>query len=113
MVDISADLKAEGIAAYQQGTAPRDLPETFVTVWEYPSENITHGDNKPTQCRREWEIVFYTTDAAQIYSGLEAVIKALKKRGYATIGQGGDASGTWEGYNARAVDVVKIENLED
>lgn len=111
MVDIYADLAADGVAAYQQGTAPANLPEQFVTVWEYPSGDILHGDNKPKQCRREWELVFYTKDTRQIFSGMQAVINALKKRGYLISGNGGDATG-WEGYDARAVDVVKIENLE-
>lgn len=113
MVDIFADLADVGFSVYQQGTAPEVLPESFATVWEYPSSDILHADNKAKQCRREWEIVFYTTDKTQIYSGLKTIISTLKKRGYLIDGQGYDASASWKDYDARAVDVVKIEELED
>ena len=113
MVDIYTDAAAAGFPVYQQGTAPATLPEDFVTVWEDYSDDILHADNKPVQCRHEWTLVFYTTHTNKIFSGLQAVIDALKKRGYSISGQGYDAAGAWQGYDARAVDVVKIENLEE
>ena len=112
MVDIYTDAAAAGFPVYQQGTAPAVLPDTFVTVWEDDSSNILHGDNKPVQCRHEWTLIFYTKDKNKIFSGLQTVINALKKRGYLIDGQGHDTSGAWEGYDARAVDVIKIEELE-
>lgn len=107
------DIRANGWTVYQQGTAPKQMPETFVTVWQDFSGDILYADNKAIQCRHEWTLVFYTKDATKIFSGLQAVIKALKKRGYSISGQGYDVGGAWEGYDARAVDVVKIEDLED
>jgi hypothetical protein len=112
MVDIYTDAGVAGFPVYQQGTAPAQLAETFVTIWQDYSGDILHGDNKPTQCRHEWSLIFYTTDKTQIFSGMQAVINALKKRGYKISGQGYDASGAFEGYDARAVDVVYIEDLE-
>lgn len=112
MVDIFADLAGVGFPVYQQGAAPEELPETFATIWEDFSDDILHADNKARQCRHEWTLAFYTKDKTQIYSGLQTAINALKKRGYLISGQGYDASGSWEGFDARAVDVVKIENLE-
>lgn len=112
MVDIFADLAGVGFPVYQQGTAPKALPETFVTVWNDYSDDILHADNKARQCRHDWTVIFYTKDTTQIYSGLQSVINTLKKSGYSISGQGHDTSGAWEGYDARAVDVSKIENLE-
>lgn len=112
MVDIYADAETAGFPVYQQGTAPKELDEAFVTVWHDYSGDILHADNKPRECRHEWTVMFYTKDKTQIYNGLQAVINALKKRGYLISGQGYDAAGAWEGYDARAVDVIKIENLE-
>ena len=112
MVDIYTDAAAAGFPVYQQGTAPANLEESFVTVWEDDSSGHSYGDNKATECRHEWTLIFYAQDKTKIYSGLQAVINALKKRGYLISGQGHDTSGAWEGYDARAVDVVKIENLE-
>ena len=112
MVNIFADLADVGFPAYQQGAAPETLPETFVTVWNDYSDDILHADNKARQCRHDWTVIFYTKDTKQIYSGLQTVINALKKRGYLISGQGYDTSGAWEGYDARAVAGSKIENLE-
>lgn len=112
MVDIYTDVAAAGFPAYQQGAAPKDLPEEFVTVWEDYSGGNSYGDNKPHECRHEWSLIFYTTKTENIFNGLKTVIDALKKRGYLIDGQGHDASGTFEGYDARAVDVVFIEDLE-
>lgn len=112
MVNIFDDLADVGFPTYQQGTAPATLPDTFVTVWEDPSSDILHADNKPRQLRQEWTLIFYTKDTKQIYSGSLSVINFLKSKGYKINGQGYDAAADWEGYDARAVDVVKIQDLE-
>lgn len=112
MVDIYTDAAAAGFSVYQQGTAPRELPESFVTVWQDDSGGNLYADNKATEDRHEWTVIFYTKDKTQIFSGLKAVINALTKRGYLISGQGYDVAGSWEGYDARAVDAVFIEDLE-
>lgn len=113
MVDIYTDAAAAGFPVYQQGTAPKDLPASFATVWQDASDDLLHADNKPKQCRHEWTLIFYTKETNIIFDGLKTVINALKKRGYLISGQGYDVSGSFEGYEARAVDVIKIEELED
>lgn len=112
MVDIFADLKDGGFSAYQQGTAPKKLPEEFVTVWEDPSSDILHADNKPRQLRREWALIFYTKNTEKIFSGLLAVKGFLKTKDYTINGNGYDVTGAFEGYDARGLDVVKVEDLE-
>lgn len=114
MIDIYADIEAAGLEVYQQGTAPaaEKLPATFATVWQDYSGDILHADNKAVQCRHEWTVIYYAKDTKEIFSGLQAVINALKRRGYLISGQGYDAPSSWEGYDARAVDVVIIEDLE-
>lgn len=112
MVNIFDDLRDGGFAAYQQGTAPQTLPAEFVTVWEDYSGDILHGDNKPRQLRREWTLIFYTSDAKNIFSGLISVKNYLKTKGYIINGYGYDVGGAWEGYDARGLDVVILEDLE-
>lgn len=113
MVNIFDDLSGAGVPAYQQGTAPKTLPEEFVTVWEDASDDILHADNKPRQLRREWTLIFYTKNTSNIFSGLLSVKNHLKAKGYLINGNGYDVGGAWEGYDARGLDVVKIENLEE
>lgn len=113
MVNIFADLELGGFTAYQQGTAPQTLPAEFFTVTENTSEDILHGDNKPRQLRREWTLIYYTKDKTTIFSGLLSAKSFLRTKGYMINGIGYDVGGAWEGYDARAVDVVKIEDLEE
>lgn len=114
MVNIFDDLAGVGLPVYQQGAAPqtKDLPDEFLTVWEDPSEDILHADNKAQQLRQTWTLIFYTRNKANIYSGLRSVIDFLKAKNYIINGQGGDVSGSWENYDARGVDVVKIVDME-
>lgn len=112
MVNIFDDLAGVGFPVYQQGTAPHTLPVEFVTVWENPSDDILHADNKPRQLRREWTLIFYTKNTENIFSGALAVKSFLKSKGYIINGNGYDAGGAWEGYDARGLDVVKVEELE-
>ena len=112
MVNIFDDLAGVGFPVYQQGTAPEHLPDSFLTVWEDYSSDLSHGDNKPQQLEQGWTLIFYTKDKNEIYNGLNAAIKHLKTKGYKINGRGSDYSGTWEGYEARVVDVVKITDLE-
>lgn len=113
MVNIFNDLAGVGFPAYQQGTAPATLPDTFVTVWEDLSSDILHADNKPRQLRREWTLIFYTKNTEIIFDGLLSVKSFLKTKGYTINGNGYDVGGAWEGYDARGLDVVKLEYLEE
>lgn len=112
MVNIFDDLAGVGLPVYQQGTAPKKLDAEFLTVWEDPSDDILHADNKPQQLRQTWTLIFYTKNKQNIYSGLLSVIKFLKAKNYIINGRGGDYAGSWEGYDARSVDVEKIVDLE-
>lgn len=112
MVNIFDDLAGVGFPAYQQGSAPASLPVEFVTVWEDPSSDILHADNKPRQLRQEWTLIYYTQNAEKIFSGLLSVKNFLKTKGYTINGNGYDVGGAWEGYAARGLDVVKIQDLE-
>ena len=112
MANIYADLE-NVIPAYQQGTAPDDLPDKFVTVWESPSSNGLYADNKPRDLRQEWALIFYTKNDEEIFSGLRSVKSFLKTKGYTINGDGYDVGGAWEGYAARGLDVVKLEDLEE
>lgn len=111
MIDIYADLAELGLPVKQQGTAPENLPESFYTVWEdYSADNMT-GDNRTKSITHEWTLIYYTKNYSTIYTGLQDAINALKRKGYILTGAGYDDAGNYRGWQARAVEVKKIEKI--
>lgn len=111
MIDIYSDLAGLKLPVYQQGTAPEKLPKSFYTVWEDYSADNLNGDNRVKEIRHEWTLIYYTKDFATIYSGMQSAIDTLKAKGYIISGAGYDFNGTYGEWNARAVDVKKIEKI--
>lgn len=113
MIDIYTDLAELGLPVYQQGTAPEKLPPSFYTVWEDDSGDDVNASNAVQSILHEWTLIYYTTDYSTVYGGLQAAINALKRKGYIISGAGYDFNGNYGEWQARAVDVKKIEYLED
>lgn len=115
MIDIFNDLNEStvGRKVWEQGTAPAELPESFYTVINDAADDNLNADNKETEIVWEWTIIFYTKDAALLYSGIEEIKKLLKSRGYNVRGFGYDFNGKYDQWEARAIDAKKIEYLED
>lgn len=111
MIDIYSDLAPLGLPVYTQGTAPAALPTSFYTVWEDYSADNLHGDNAVKQIRHEWTLIYYTKQFKTVFTGLQAAINALKAKGYTITGAGYDFNGNYGEWQARAVDVIKIENI--
>lgn len=111
MIDINSDLAALGLPVYTQGTAPEKLPTSFYTTWEDYSADNLHGDNAVKQIRHEWTLIYYTKQYNTVFTGLQAAINALKAKGYIITGAGYDFNGSYGEWQARAVDVIKIENI--
>lgn len=113
MINIYNDLAELNLPVYQQGTAPQELPQSFYTVWEDSSEDAVNASNATHEILHEWTLIYYTTNYATVYTGLQAAIQALKRKGYIISGAGYDFNGNYDKWQARAVDVKKIEYLED
>lgn len=115
MIDIFKDLNEETIGrkVWAQGSAPADLPESFYTVINDGSFDNLNADNKEIEVVWEWSVMFYTKDISILYSGIEEVKSLLKSKGYNVRGSGYDFNGKYNGWEARAIDVKKIEYKED
>ena len=114
MIDIFKDLneKTVGEKVWSQGTAPAELPESFYTVInDYTGDNL-NADNKECEIVWEWTVIFYTKDFSLLYSGIEKVKSLLKSKGYIVRGSGYDFNGKYDSWEARAIDVKKIEYTE-
>ena len=118
MVRLDEDLiilNANGkvIPVYIEGDAPDDLPDEYFTVSEDNTGNAVSADNKAQEHLYEFTLKWYTKNPERIYSGLIKAIDQLKSKGYDAEGIGyhnGTYQNTWY---SRAVDVEKIDYLEE
>lgn len=115
MIDIFKDLNKATIGrdVWAQGSAPAVLPDAFYTVINDGSFDNLNADNKEIEVVWEWSVMFYTKDFSLLYSGIEEVKRLLKSKGYIVRGSGYDFNGKYDGWEARAIDVKKIEYMED
>ena len=94
-------------------TALEKLPDEYFTVSEDNTSNAVSADNKAQEHLYEFTLKWYTKDVTRLYTGLQEAITQLISKGYDAEGIGygnGTYNHTWF---SRAVDVEKIENLED
>ena len=118
MIRLDKDLiiynaSGEIIPVYIEGDAPTELPDEYFTVSEDATSNAVSADNKAQAHLYEFTLKWYTTDVERLYTGLREAIAHLKVKGYDIEGVGyhnGTYQGTWF---SRAVDVEKIDYLED
>lgn len=110
---ILLDANGETIPVYIEGDAPEELPNEYFTVSEDATSNAVSADNKAQEHLYEFTLKWYTKDATRLYTGLQEAITQLIGKGYDIEGIGyhnGTYQNTWF---SRAVDVEKIENLEE
>lgn len=118
MIRLDKDLimlneNGEQIPVYIEGDAPAVLPDEYFTVSEDNTSNAVSADNKAQAHLYEFTLAWYTKNPTRLYTGLQEAITQLKGKGYDIEGVG-YGNGTYQNtWFSRAVDVEKIENLED
>lgn len=103
------------IPVYIEGDAPpvEDLPDEYFTVSEDSTSNAVSADNKAQAHLYEFTLAWYTKNPARLYTGLNEAITQLIGKGYDIEGVGYHNGTYQKNWFSRAVDVEKIENLED
>ena len=118
MIRLDKDLiilnsNGEQIPVYIEGLAPARLPDEYFTVSEDSTGNAVSADNKAQEHLYEFTLAWYTKDFTRLYTGLNEAITQLIAKGYDIEGVG-YGNGTYQNtWRSRAVDVEKIENLEE
>lgn len=113
MINIFDDLQELNIPVYEEGNAPEELPDEYLTVSEdYTSDNLA-ADNEPKEILYEFTIKYYTKDANTIYTGLLGAMSLLKSKGYITTGVGYYNTTYKNTWFSRQADIKKIEYLTE
>lgn len=112
MVDLKEDLKELNKPVYDEGDAPKELPDEYYTISEdYTSDNL-NADNEALEHLYEFTLKWYTKDAKALYSGLLEAITLLKSKGYIISGVGYKNATYQNTWFSRMVDVEKIDYLK-
>ena len=109
---IMLDENGEQIAVYIEGDAPEELPDEYFTVSEDATSNAVSADNKAKAHLYEFTLKWYTKHTERLYSGLQEAIEQLQGKGYDIEGVGYH-NDTYQDWYSRAVDVEKIDYLEE
>lgn len=118
MIKLHEDLiilneNGEVIPVYIEGDAPEELPDEYFTISEDATSNAVSADNKARAHLYEFTLKWYTVNIERLYTGLQEAIKHLLHKGYDIEGVGYHNS-TYQGkWLSRAVDVEKLDFLEE
>ena len=96
---------------YRQGSAPKELPNLFITFWENESRDLKHYDNEPISTVHNFDINVYGTKISEVYNTLEICIELLKNKGFIISGKGHDIPSDNSNYRSRGIEVIyQLEN---
>ena len=117
MIRLDQDLiilneSGELIPVYIEGDATAELPNEYFTVSEDSTSNAVSADNKAKEHLYEFTLKWYTKDASRLYTGLIEAIEQLISKNYDAEGIGYN-NGTYHGWYSRAVDIEKLDYLEE
>lgn len=116
MIDIYSDLiinddSGNQIPVYAEGDAPDSLPDEYFTINETSTMDQINADNETKAYRYEFNIKYYTKNAATLYTRLIEALSILKQKRYITSGVGYFNKTYHETWFSRQADIKKIEYL--
>lgn len=102
-----------GYLVKRQGSisSPKDYPDSFFTYWNNSSEDASHYDNKPAGYVWDFDVNFYSTDVALVYSKQGEAIDLLKSNGFIVPGRGYDIPSDTQSHIGRGVNVLYVERI--
>lgn len=83
--EVFEELQIENGTVYaRQGsfTELESIPDDLYSFWNISSDLSGFYNNKPNQCIWEWNICYYTTNAANLYKGLIDFTNKAKEKGF-------------------------------
>lgn len=105
-------LSAFGYPVRLQGSLAKDeaYPDSFFTFWNNSSDDGSHYDNGPIFYVWNFDVNFYSTDPALVYTQLEAARVALKAAGFIISGRGYTVASDEPTHTGRGLTALIIEN---
>lgn len=110
-------LKPLGYPVRRQGSLgmEEEYPESFFTFWNNETEGDGFFDNKETRIIWDYDLNFYSTDAALIYSVMKTAKELLEREGFQVGGLGHDVASDEPTHTGRGINItyLQIKDRED
>lgn len=87
-----------------------DYPKSFFTFWNFDTPEDGFFDNKANCAIWYWQVYYYTSDPATLYSKMDEFIKLAKEEGFIIEGRGYDIPSDRPDYPGRMITIKYIEN---
>lgn len=101
-----------GLEYARQGSIknPADYPKgSFFTFYNYNTPEAGFFDNKANRAVWFWQVYYYTSDPATLYSKMDEFIALAKDAGFIAEGKGTDAPSDRDDYVGRTIRIKYIE----
>lgn len=101
-------LSSFGYDVVLQGSMAQEeeYPDQFFTWWDNGSVDASHYDNKNSSVVFDYDVNFYSTDAAEVYSKLMEAKKLLKEKGFIISGSGHSVMSDEQTHTGRGMNVL-------
>lgn len=101
-------LESFGYPVFLQGSLAENepYPDNFFTFWNNDSESDSFYDNDENSIVYDYDVNFYSIDAAAVYDVLRQAKKALKKAGFIVSGDGYTVGSDESTHDGRGINVL-------
>ena len=101
-----------GYGVYRQGSlpsSPESYPESFFTFWNTSTVSHSHYDNNEYGTEVSYDVMFYGTDAENVYNTITAARKKLEENGWIIPSKEHDIASGIISHVCRAISVQFLE----
>lgn len=107
-----ATLQEFGFPVKLQGSLLEDepYPEKFFTFWERKSSGTAFYDNAEFSTEYRFDVNYYSTDPADVYTTLRAAIAKLRAAGFIVDGDGHSVASDEPTHDGRGVEVLYLRS---
>lgn len=104
--------KKTGLEYSRQGSYSDDdeYPESFFTFWNFDTPEDGFFDNKANRAVWFWQVYYYTSKPATLYSKMDEFKALVKEAGFIVQGKAHDVASDRPDYPGRMITVKYIEN---
>lgn len=100
-------LDAFGLPWFRQGSAPHELPETFVTEWQFDADLLLRYDNDAGGRFSIYSICIYTSDPSRLHA-LDDLCDMARRNGFTIRKEPRDIASGVDRYYGRQCEIYDV-----
>lgn len=105
-------LESAGIPVVRQGSYNEndELPEKFITFWNFQADERSHADNSPMSCEWGFWVYIYGEDPVEIDQIAKEIRSKLKQKGFVSTGPAMDYDSNEPNLAGKMLNVYYLES---